>query len=206
MSANFLIAVSIWFFLPAILYYVSQQVSLIGVYHKFTHQNARGETFFEKFCKICKCNILLSLPIITTLYIIIGYSPASFVPRDAFFISLPIAIILLSSVRVLSNPSKLTKPSLCKVCQIYGGMDEVIKLHKERIIAFLYGTICATMMLMLVLSSYSVLFDRPLELTGISSLEAAEAVLLYFIILGIITLITELALAKIAPPLLVIDP
>lgn len=206
MSINFLVAVSIWLFLPGIIYYVSQQVSLIGVYHKLKDQHVGGETFLEKFCKISKCNILLSIPIIITLYIIIGYSPADFQPKDAFFLSLPIAIILLSATRLLSNPSKITKPSLCKFCPVYGNVDEVIKLQKERIISFFFSLICTTMVLMLTLLSYSILFNRPLQITGISSLAAAETVLIYFFVLEVMTAVVELLLAKLLPPLKPIDP
>lgn len=204
--SKFLIAVLVWALFPAILYYVSQQVSLIGIYHKSDKEHRNGEPFFEKFLKISKCNIFLSIPIITTLYLIIAYSPTNLEPKNSFFLSLPISIVVLSTARVLSNPSKLTRPSLCKFCDVYGGLDTIVKLHKERIISFNYSLICTTMILMLILFSYSILFDLPLKITGITPYQASEAVLAYFVILEIVTFVIELLLSKYLPPLFRIDP
>jgi len=132
-----LIIASVWFlFFSAILHVVSQQVSLIGVYH-----DLGDESFFAKFRKILKCNIYLSFPIIFSFNIVMRTTITSIQVTDAFLISLPITLMSLLTVRVLSNPSEELKPVLCN----FHGDDQkemLVELHKERMLSFIYSFIC----------------------------------------------------------------
>lgn len=202
---NAVIIFLIWLlFYPSILHYVSQKISLIGVYHELKSSNATGEPFLRKFCEISKCNLVLSLPIILSFYIIILTTNSSLGSKDAFLLSLPFAIVSLSTARVLSNPCMLTKPSLAKFHDPEAG-DEIIKMHKERMISFFFSFICTSMILLLIFFSYGIFIELPVDILHLPPLtpkEAAEIMILYLACLELATLAAETLLATLLKPTL----
>lgn len=202
---NAVIIFLIWLlFYPSILHYVSQKISLIGVYHELKKSNPNGEPFLRKFCEISKCNLVLSLPIILSFYIIILTTNSAVGSKNAFLLSLPFAIVSLSTARVLSNPCMLTKPSLAKFHEPEVG-DEIIKLHKERMISFFFSFICTSMILLLIFFSYGIFIELPVDILHLPPLtpkEAAEIMILYLACLELATLTAELLLATLLRPTL----
>lgn len=202
---NALIIFIVWLlFYPSILHYVSQKISLIGVYHELNASNAIGEPFLRKFCEISKCNLVLSLPIILSFYIIILTTNSQIGSKDSFLLSLPFAIVSLSTARVLSNPCSLTKPSLAKY---YEPQDakEIIEMHKERMISFFFSFICTSMVLLLIFFSYGIFVELPVDILNLPPLtpkEAAEVIILYMICLEMATLAVESLLATLLRPIL----
>jgi hypothetical protein len=202
---NAFIIFLIWLlFYPSILHYVSQKISLIGVYHELKRSNPKGEPFLRKLCEISKCNLVLSLPIILSFYIIILTTNSSLGSKDAFLLSLPFAIVSLSTARVLSNPCMLTKPSLAKFHDPEAG-DEIIKMHKERMISFFFSFICTSMILLLIFFSYGIFIELPVDILHLPPLtpkEAAEIMILYLVCLELATLTAETLLATLLKPTL----
>jgi len=98
--------------LPILLFHVSDEISLIGLYHNLKTKQEEGEPFFEKLKKIGKCNAYLSLPLIFSFSIVIKSTIGTFIKTieviDAFKLSLPITLVTLLALRILANPSNIS--------------------------------------------------------------------------------------------------
>ncbi len=99
----------------------------------------------------------------------------------------------------------LTKPSLAKLHDPETG-DEIIKLHKERMISFFFFSfICTSMILLLIFFSYGIFIGLPVDILHLPPLtpkEAAEIMILYLVCLELATLIAESLLATFLRPTL----
>jgi len=183
------------------LHVISQLISHIGVYHKLGNGENTTEKFRYKFLRICYYNGLLSFPLIFSINIVIQTTLDKVDANIAFYLSLPITLTSLIAIRLLANPSELLRPSLCR---FYDALkqDELVDLHKERIISFFYSFICAAIVLLLIILSYHIFMNRPLDelkIPGLSCVEFAQALIIYIISLSISTLIGEVILKYIPP-------
>lgn len=190
--------------LPSILFLVSEKISLIGLYHELETYQKKGEPFLTKFKEISKCNAYLSFPFIFSFFIVIRSTVNKMEVVDTFILSLPITLITLLALRVLSNPSKYFKPNLCHYHRP-DKEDEIIDLHKERILSFSYSFICAALVVLLIIWSYNILDDMRLEiifvpLGSLGFTDFSKLFLLYLFCLGISTLFGE-AILKMFPPI-----
>jgi hypothetical protein len=136
---------------PWCLIFVSEKISLIGVYH-----NPSKETKLNRICKIGKCNVILSFPLIFSLTLVIKQTVPEVGASESLTLALPISLVSLLALRVLSNPSDLIKPGLCAVCP-NKPVNEIISQHKERLISFYYSFICASIIILLIIWSYGIL-------------------------------------------------
>lgn len=190
--------------LPIILIFVSEKISLVGLYHALKSNDGGGETFVTKLTKIGKCNAYLSLPFIFSFFIVIQTTVNEIDATDAFLLSLPMTLVALFALRLLSNPSKDHKP---KLCRFYGGDKEnqIVDLHKERLLSFFYSFICAAAIILLVMWSYNVLINMTVEglitfFKPMGFIEFSSIFLIYLSCLGIFTLVGEFILI-IFPPI-----
>lgn len=187
-------------FFFATLHVISQLTSHIGVYHVLG-ENDSSETFRYKFLRISYYNGLLSFPLIFSINIMIQTTLDITDANIAFYLSIPITLTSLLAIRLLSNPSELLRPSLCR---FYQNNDQygIIDLHKERVLSFFYSFICAAIVLLLIILSYHIFMNKPLDelkMPSLSCTEFAKALIIYIFSLSFSTLLGEIVLKYIPP-------
>jgi hypothetical protein len=193
----------IWtFFFMFTLYVLSQVVSLLGIYH-ILYERGGKESFPKKLYELLKCNAALSLPLLFTFNYLFQTTLTAVNVKTAFYLSLPITVSTLLSIRLLANPTEITQPSIIKFFQNTKERSDIIKLHKERILSFFYAFISASIILLILIFNYHAFANESfndLKTPMLSCIEIAVAFFAYLLALFCGTLIGEIIL-KIKPPI-----
>lgn len=217
---GYLIALAIfWFiFIPKILFYISDEVSLFGLYHKIVNQNDRedviNEPLIDKILKIWIRHINLSIPFIIVYFYVIA---AAFHPNEqnidiAVYLAFLFALITLISIRFLANPSeKHFLPILVyhvtendeRLAARYE--NKIIDVYKERMISFFFSFVSATLIVLIVVFSYDILSGFYLlkewetSLSQLSLIYFMEIFVSYILILLTASAISEVILSYFNP-------
>jgi hypothetical protein len=179
--------------LPPTLYWISEKISLVGVYHDLD-----GEKLKDKTVKIFCCNFHLSFVFIFCSSVVIRETFDGIELMDAFVLSLPMTLASLLTLRILSNPSEHIKPRLCSFhAEEKGSM--IIDQHKERILSFFYSFMGASVLILLIIFSNNVLMDATLKLPNFDCEQYLIILLVLIVGLGLTTLIGEYVLKKFPP-------
>ena len=176
--------------LPPTLNWISEKISLVGVYH-----NLNNEKIEDKFIKIFRCNFHLSFVFIFCSYLVIQGTFDKIELMDIFVISFPMTLSSLLTLRLLSNPSEHIKPQLCSIHK-----DEnesmIINQHKERILSFFYSFMGASVLVLLIIFSNNVLMGATLKPPEFDYKQYLVIFLTFIGGIGITTLIGEYILKK----------
>jgi hypothetical protein len=187
--------------LTGTLYVLSQVVSLLGIYHVLD-KNGGNECFLKKLWELMKCNAALSLPLLFTFNYLFQTTLIAPNVQNAFYLSLPITILTLLSIRIIANPTDITQPSTARFFSPEK-RNSVIEQHKERILSFFYSFISASIILLILIFSYHAFTNQSfneLQIPSLSISEFAEAFAAYLTFLFLGTLFGEIIL-KIKPPI-----
>jgi hypothetical protein len=141
----------------SILFFISEQTSLIKIYHVIKTPKEGCEEFIVKLVKISSCNFNLSIPLILTFIFIIKNTVGNNFKTDtAFLISLILTIGTLYSFRSLSNPTnRIFKPKSIELFLDPDRKIEEIKMYQERMASFFFSFISATILFILVAFLYT---------------------------------------------------
>ncbi len=197
----FLIFIAWLAVLYILLTFVSEKISLVGLYHKLkSPKNPGGESLTDKIVAISKCNFNLTYPFAASYYVVIRTTITGIDINDASILSLIITLSTLLVLRILANPCARTKPNICKY---YNESKEIeyINLHKERVLSLFYAFICTAIILGLIVMSYNLMMNIRIPLGTFNLLNFMEIAISYFVALFISTLIGELIL-KYCPPII----
>jgi len=145
--------------LTRILFFISEQISLTNIYHRYKTEENEGEYFKEKLLKMCACNFNLTVPVILSfMFIVKNTMPSSNFSSDlGFIVSLILTLGTLVSLRILSNPTNQGfKPKLITYFKNSADKSEQLKIYKERMSSFFFSFISATLLFILVAFFYGV--------------------------------------------------
>lgn len=180
-------------FLPVSLYLLSENIWVLGVYH-----NLEDETLSIKIKKVFSANVLLSFPIITSFYIVIKNTVQNFDNTYTFILALVISLVAVLSIRLLSNPSNIIKPAICKFF-LHKKESDLILQHKERMLSFFYSFICAALIILFIIFSANMFTDNIYSVPPVSFQSLLIAIISYGGGLFIITCLGEYILCKLSP-------
>jgi hypothetical protein len=182
------------------LTFVSDKISLVGMYHKLkSPTNPKGESLTDKIIAIYWCNFALTYPFAFSYFYLIRTTVSGIDINDASILSLLITLATLLVLRILANPNQYTKPN---ICNFYDKTEEndLIDLHRERVLSLFYAFICTTIILGFIYFSYNLLMNIQAPLGTFNFLTFMEIVIIYFTALFSSTLLGELIL-KCYPPI-----
>ncbi|MCK4798952.1 MAG: hypothetical protein KAT05_16375 [Spirochaetes bacterium] len=122
---------------------LSDYVSCIGIYHSI----GKDEDFSNKFLKILRYNFNLSLPFLFGFYFFVEQLISTSNVEQIFIISASITLIILFNARLLSNPTKYTKPIECGF--IDEPLNEILKI-KERMLSFFFAFVAISVITIVI--------------------------------------------------------
>jgi hypothetical protein len=199
-SAFFLILAGWIVALYIMLTYVSEKISLVGIYHKLkSPANPNGESFFHKIAAISKCNFNLTYPSAAAYFVVIRTTIPDITVNDASVLSLLVTLATLLVLRILANPCECTKPNICSFYE-NSIEDALLDSNKERVLSFFYAFICTSMILGLIVLSYGLLKgDTGIFIGTFDLLNFMIITISYLVALFIFTLLGELILKYCVP-------
>lgn len=166
---------------------LSDYVSCIGIYHSID-----DEDFLSKFFKILRYNFNLSLPFLFGFYFFVEQLTTPPMVEQNFIISASITLIILFNARLLSNPTKYTKPIECNF--IDDSFDEILKI-KERMLSFFFAFVAISVITIAIKIINIRLFPTESYNIGINfTLDFFILVIAYCAFLFVLTLIGEIIL------------
>lgn len=129
------------------LFFVSENITRLGVYHKNKKDDpVFGETQRERFLKVYWCYLRLTLPVYISVIYILEPTPEQL--TGAFIISLPMIISFLVSLRIISNPTKHGLLKFKSIDLFYvtpEAKKAAYNTIKERMLSFYFALIEATL-------------------------------------------------------------
>lgn len=146
------IAFSIVFFFGVTLYcvlpWLSEQISLIGLYH-----NAKNYEINERFQKIAAAYFKVSIPLLVS-YILILQSLQISIDLIISFIVIATTMTTLLVIRIHGNPGKnaIRIKNKFQISKQY----EIVEQHRERILSFIFSLIAAQVVIGLLSFGYGV--------------------------------------------------
>ncbi len=174
----------------ATITYISNRISLLGIYHKLkSSENPNGEEFLNKVVEVSKCNFLLAFPMGFAFYIIIIQNIPNSDSQAALLVAIGLSLVTLIMIRVLANPCGFIKPLICS--RDGGRTDDHLKFHKERVLSFFFALIEGSIIVVLGLFSYNLLKTQNFTVPTFSLVDFGEVFIIYVALVVGVTLLGE---------------
>jgi hypothetical protein len=203
--------------MPMSLQIVTNNISLLGYYHKanlnnglweFFHFERNGdENFLEKCLLVLKANFFLSLFLLSTYYIVISDAlKESFGMYQISCFSVELTLVSLITIRLLSNQSNYLTVNVRNLPpnkELY----EYVRERNEKTIAHFHTFICTALILLGIFISASVMEDQDLSSIHLPNFNVGSYYCLlcaYLSLLIIFTFVVEFILL-ISPPIITIS-
>lgn len=204
----FLINITVIFLFSLILLFItftfiSNRISLLGIYHKLkTEENPYGEPFLKKVVEVVKCNFLLAFPMAFAFYILMIQNIPSSDTQKAILVSMGLSLVTLTIMRIIANPCEYIKPLICE--RDGQRTEDHLKNHKERMLSFFFAVIGGSALLVLGLFCYNLLQNQSFVLPAFSRDDFVYVFILYTALIILISLVGEIILL-IFKPLVTVD-
>lgn len=186
--------------LPFSLLYVSNNISFVGVYHTLKHGDNHGEPLIKKISCLAKCNFQLAYPFAFAFYLVVTQSVKDVDLKLAVYLSLVFALVTLGTLRLLSNPSELVRPGVCRLHPDRTEKKKAMELHKERFISFFFAFISGALIILLIVVSYNIILSSDLVFPHFNAWDFGFVFVIYNIMILITAIVTELILGYISKP------
>jgi|SRR5208282_2142050 hypothetical protein len=178
--------------------FISNRISLIGLYHKLQSPlYLGGEKFRDKVMQVTKCNFMLAFPILFAFYILITQNIPNCDAQKVFFVSIGISLVTLLILRVLANPCELLRPLICD----RDGEHSVdhVRTHKERTLSFFYAIIGGSLIIIIGIFSYDLLEGVSFEFPPLAPWDYVIVLILFIVFILVVSLVGEILLYLFQP-------
>jgi hypothetical protein len=135
------------------LFFISNVISRLGIYHKSkVISPILGESYWQRRKKVFFCYFVLIIPVYATIIYLID-PPNELIPI-AFYVTLPLVVAYLVSLRVLANPTKrgVFQHWILKTVSASETKKRELILGtiKERVISFYFALTEVTIFILLI--------------------------------------------------------
>ncbi len=173
--------------------YISNRISLLGIYHELkSESNPNGESFLKKVVEVSKCNFVLAFPMGFAFYILISQNIPHCDTQIAIFVAIGLSLVTLMIMRILANPCESIQPMICDRDGIHS--DDHLCTHKERVLSFFFAMIGGSLLIVLGLFSYYLLQNQSFILPPFSLLDFTIILIFFIFFIIVVSFIGELIL------------